>query len=56
VDTDYRFVVSGKVKEVFNNGEEYRRLHGKALRLPKLKADWPNLEYIQWHNTERFLG
>jgi len=56
VDTDYRFVVSGKVKEVFNNGEEYRRLHGKPLRLPKLKSDWPNLEFIQWHNTERFLG
>jgi HNH endonuclease len=56
VDTDYRFVVSRKIKEVFNNGEEYRRLHGKALRLPERKSDWPDLEFLQWHNSEKFLG
>jgi putative restriction endonuclease len=55
VDTDYRFVVSEKVKEVFNNGEEYRRLHGKPLLLPKRKSDWPDPEFLRWHNTERFL-
>lgn len=55
VDTDYRFVVSNKVKEVFNNGEEYRRLHGKRLRLPKRKADWPNPDFLRWHNSERYL-
>jgi putative restriction endonuclease len=55
VDADYRFVVSKKVKEVFNNGEEYRRLHGKTLKLPRHKLDWPNPEFIDWHNTERFL-
>ncbi len=36
VDRDYRFLVSKKVKEVFNNGEEYLRLDGKTLRLPSL--------------------
>ena len=56
VGTDYRFVVSGKVKEVFNNGEEYRRLHGKQLRLPKNKSDWPDLEFLRWHNSQRYLG
>jgi putative restriction endonuclease len=55
VDTNYRFVVSKKVKEVFNNGEEYRRLHGKTLLLPKRKSDWPDPEFLRWHNTERFL-
>lgn len=55
VDTDYRFVVSKKVKEVFNNGDEYRRLHGKQLVLPERKADWPNLDFLEWHNSERFL-
>jgi putative restriction endonuclease len=55
VDADYHFVVSKKVKEVFNNGEEYRRLHGKTLKLPHHKLDWPNPEFIDWHNTERFL-
>jgi putative restriction endonuclease len=55
VDTDYRFVVSKKVKEVFNNGEEYRRLHGKKLRLPAQQSDWPDLQSLQWHNSEKFL-
>jgi len=55
VDTDYRFVVSGKVKEVFDNGEEYRRLHGKRLRLPDQRSDWPDLQLLQWHNNEKFI-
>ena len=56
IDPDHRFVVSDKVKEVFNNGEEYRRLHGRVLRLPKNKMDWPDQQFIDWHNRERFLG
>jgi putative restriction endonuclease len=56
VDPDYRFVVSRKVKEVFNNGEEYRRLQGKLLRLPDNKSDWPDPEFLKWHNAQRFLG
>ena len=55
VDADYRFVVSRKVKEVFDNGEEYRRLHGKKLRLPDQRPDWPDLEFLRWHNSEKFL-
>lgn len=56
IDEDHRFVVSQKVKDVFNNGEEYRRLHGKVLRPPKLRTDWPDVEQLRWHNTQRFLG
>ena len=56
VDTNYRFVVSNEVKERFNNGEEYRRLHGKTLQLPSLKTDWPDPEFLRWHNDNRFLG
>ena len=55
VDIDYRFVVSRKIKEVFDNGEEYRRLHGKRILLPGQKSDWPDLELLRWHNAERFL-
>lgn len=56
VDTDFRFVVSNKVKEVFNNGNEYRRLHGKALQLPERIVDRPDPEFLRWHNENRFLG
>jgi putative restriction endonuclease len=56
VDTDYRFVVSDKVRDVFHNGNEYRRLHGARLRLPTNPADHPDREALRWHNEYRFLG
>jgi HNH endonuclease len=56
VDKDFRFLVSKKVKEIFNNGQEYLRLHGNALRLPNRKSDRPNLDFLQWHNENRFLS
>lgn len=56
VDKDYRFLVSGKVKEIYNNGEEYLRLHGKQLRLPTRSSDWPDPDFLRWHNVNRFLS
>jgi putative restriction endonuclease len=56
IDTSHRFVVSDKVKEVFDNGDEYRRLHGKSLLLPASKSDWPDTELLRWHNDNKFLG
>jgi putative restriction endonuclease len=56
IDEEYKFSVSKKVKEVFNNGEEYLRLHGKELRRPERKADWPDIDLLRWHNKERYLG
>ena len=56
VDDNFRFVVSKKVKEVFNNGEEYLRLHGNNIRLPSKKSDWPNADFLRWHNINRFLS
>jgi len=56
VDTDYRFVVSDKVKDIFHNGEEYRRLHGAVLRLPDNPAERPDRSLLQWHNDCRYLG
>jgi putative restriction endonuclease len=56
VDTDYRFVVSEKIKDVFNNGNEYRSLHGRKLLLPSRIADQPDPELLRWHNEQRFLG
>jgi putative restriction endonuclease len=55
VNKNYQFLVSKKVKEVFNNGEEYLRLNGNVLRLPMGKSDWPNPDFLHWHNQNRFL-
>ncbi len=53
-DTDFRFVVSERVKTDFNNGSEYRRLHGAKLRLPSANHLWPSQENLEWHRTERY--
>jgi putative restriction endonuclease len=55
VDASFHFVVSRKVKEIFDNGEEYRRLHGKLIRLPSQLSDRPDAEFLRWHNENRFL-
>ncbi len=55
-DPDCRFVVSDKVRDVFNNGNEYRRLHGAHLRLPDNPAHRPSKDALRWHNENRFLG
>ncbi|MGF6306123.1 putative restriction endonuclease [Bradyrhizobium sp. i1.8.4] len=56
IKDDLTFSVSKKVKEVFNNGEEYLRLHGRSVRPPKSKADWPDVDLLRWHNKDRYLG
>lgn len=56
IDEKYCFSVSKKIKDVFNNGEEYLRLHGKVLRLPNRRSDWPDPIFLRWHNTNRYVG
>ncbi len=53
-DDDLRMVVSDTVRTVFNNGNEYRRLHGQRLNVPSDPALRPNPEYLRWHQNERF--
>ncbi len=55
-DEDLRVVVSDRVRTDFNNGNEYRRLHGQQIRLPDRPAFRPNLERLTWHREIRFLG
>jgi len=56
IDSNYRFVVSDKVKDVFDNGNEYRRLHGALLRVPDNPSERPHRLVLQWHNDYRYLG
>lgn len=55
IDPDLRFVVSERVKTDFNNGEEYRRLHGRTLIVPKDHRLWPSAAALDWHNRNAFL-
>lgn len=56
IDDQYRFVVSERVKTDFNNGNEYRRLHGTSLTKPTAPGDWPDREALRWHNENVFRG
>lgn len=55
-DDDFRMVVSDRVRTDFNNGEEYRRLHGEQLTLPRDPRSRPSVSNLNWHQNERFLG
>ena len=55
-DEDLRLVVSDRVRTDFNNGNEYRRLHGQRLSLPDAVIARPDPEQLRWHRDNRFLG
>lgn len=56
VTTDYRFEVSRKVQEDFNNGEHYRVFHGSLIHLPPDKVLKPSSDFLSWHNEQRYRG
>lgn len=55
-DEDLRMVVSDRVRTEFNNGNEYRRLHGEKLHIPANRALQPDPTFLRWHREERFVA
>ncbi len=47
---------SRRIKEEFENGRDYYKLHGSAIRLPDAAQLAPAGETLSWHNEVRFLG
>jgi putative restriction endonuclease len=54
ISPDYHFEVSKRIKEDFDNGEEYNKLHGSRLYLPTNTGDRPDKRFIEWHNENRY--
>ena len=52
----YRFEVSRRLKDDWENGREYYALHGRELWVPGREPHRPSRQLLQWHNEERFLG
>lgn len=48
--------VSGRIKEEFENGRDYYRHHGGAIRLPANPSDRPSPEFLEWHNINVYKG
>jgi putative restriction endonuclease len=56
VTTDQRFVVSKRIKEEFDNGEEYQAFHGRRIWVPPSPPFQPSPEFLSWHNEKVFRG
>lgn len=50
------FDVSRSIKEEFDNGEIYYKMHGVKHHLPREKEFKPKPEFITWHNENIYLG
>jgi putative restriction endonuclease len=55
-DENMRMIVSDRVRTEFNNGNEYRRLHGEQLKIPREPALQPNPDFLRWHRENRFAA
>jgi putative restriction endonuclease len=53
---DYRFVVSKRLKEDYDNGKEYYQLHGSRILLPEDSRMWPGRDALDAHNGTTFGG
>jgi len=57
IDPDgYRFVVSKRLKEDYDNGKEYYQLHGTRILLPEDPNAWPNKDALRQHNVRACTG
>jgi putative restriction endonuclease len=54
VTGEYKFEVSRKLKDDYENGRSYYPLTGKKIQLPAKKSDWPDPVRLQWHNENKF--
>jgi len=56
VTPDYRFSVSKRLKEDFDNGRSYHPFDKKPIHIPESSGERPDTKLLAWHNTQRFLG
>lgn len=57
IDKNFNIEVSRRIKDDFGNGQEYYSHHGRRLIiLPDKKEQQPNLQYLEWHNDNIYLG
>jgi len=56
VTPEYRVEASHRMRDDFNDGENYLRLHGSVLIVPGREDLRPDPELLRWHNENRFRG
>jgi putative restriction endonuclease len=56
VTPQYEVEVSHRVREDFNDGENYLKLRGAEIVVPEREGWRPDRAALAWHNDERFRG
>lgn len=56
ITSDYRFEVSRRIKDEFENGRDYYALQGKNISMPHEPRMKPGGEFISWHNENVYRG
>jgi putative restriction endonuclease len=56
ITPEYRFEVSRKIRDEFENGRDYYAMNGRVVRLPTRQEFRPGKEFITWHNENVFRG
>ena len=56
ITPEYRVEASSRMREDFNDGENYMRLHGSGILVPRNEELHPDPEALRWHNENRFRG
>ncbi|HZB90261.1 MAG TPA: HNH endonuclease [Stellaceae bacterium] len=56
VTTDYRFEVSRRIREEYENGRDYYALRGNEITLPERSELRPDKAALEWHNERCFRG
>ncbi len=56
VSPSFKFEVSRKIREEYENGRDYYSLHGTDIRVPDDPTRRPNQSALIWHNEKRFKG
>jgi hypothetical protein len=51
---DRKILVSPRIREEFENGREYYRLHGSPIREPAVAAYRPSVEHLEYHAYTKF--
>jgi putative restriction endonuclease len=56
ITPDFKFEVSKKIREEYENGRYYYSLHGADIARPQNRVLWPDQTALRWHNETLFKG
>jgi putative restriction endonuclease len=56
VTPEYRVEASPRMREDFDDGDNYLRLHGSGILVPESAELRPDPAALRWHNENRFRG